>query len=136
MDFCSVTQVNLATGNICELVLSFRSAFGNHDDLMSHFHHVASMAPTQWGGVKMVRIQYLPTTAVDCRSETCLVVVSILPNENEMTNRPEIVHGHQQIWRPHHLHPTPGRRTPPSGAPKGQHDGYMVPPDHFDRFNF
>ena len=56
----------------------------------------------------MVRIQYLSTTAVDFRSETCLVVVSILPNKNRMTNRPEIAHDHQQILRPHHLHPTPG----------------------------
>ena len=58
--------------------------------------------------VKMVRIQYLSTTAVDFRSETCLVVVSILPNKNRMTNRPEFAHDHQQILRPHHLHPTPG----------------------------
>ena len=82
MHLCSVKQVNFAKGIVCELVPSFRSAFDNNDELMSRLHHVASMAPTQWGGVKMVRIQYLPTTAVVCRSETCLVVVSILPNEN------------------------------------------------------
>ena len=66
----------------------------------------------------MVRIQYLPTTAVGCRSETCLVVLSILPNEKGMTNRPENVHGRQQIWRPRHLHPTPG--PPPLEHPRAK----------------
>ena len=86
MDLCSAKQVNFATGIVCELVPTFRSAFVNHDELMSRFHHVASMAPTQWKKVKMVRVRCLPTTAVDCRSETCLVVVSILPNENETSD--------------------------------------------------
>ena len=79
MHLCSVKQVNFTTGIVCELVPSFRSAFDNNDELMSRLHHVASMAPTQWGGVKMVRIQYLPTTAVDCRSETCLVAFPFYP---------------------------------------------------------
>ena len=69
---------------------------------MTHIHHFGPWGP--WGGeggwwvkkgVEMVKMLYLPTTAVVFRSETCLVLVRWYAYDNQIIIRPAIDHGGQ-----------------------------------------
>ena len=62
---------------------------------MTHIHH---FGPWGWWvkkGVEMVKMSYLPTTAVVFRSETCLVLVRWYAYDNQIIIRPAIDHGGQ-----------------------------------------
>ena len=77
-------------GTIGELMPSFRSQIDRHDEQMCDIHHFAPLGPTQWEGVKMVKTPYLRTTAVDFTSENCLIVVSVVTDDDGTSFRSEI----------------------------------------------
>ena len=77
-------------GTIGELIPSFRSQIDRHDEQMCDIRHFGPLGPTQWEGVKMVRMPYLRTTVVDFNSETCPVIVSYDAYDNETSFRSAI----------------------------------------------
>ena len=90
MESGSVKHCMMTVGTIGELIPSFRSQIDCHDEQMCDIRHFGPLGPTQWEGVKMVRMPYLRTTVIDFRSETCPVIVSYDACDNETTFRSEI----------------------------------------------
>ena len=90
MDSGSVKHCMMTRGTIGELIPSFRSQIDRHDEQMCDIHHFGPLGPTQRKGGQMVRMPYLRTTAVDFTSENCLIVASIVTDDDGTTFRSEI----------------------------------------------
>ena len=87
MDSGSVKHCMMTRGTIGELIPSFRSQIDRHVEQICDIHHFAPLGPTQrGGGVQMVRRPYLRTTVVDFSSETCLIVVRIVTDDDLVEN--------------------------------------------------
>ena len=76
-------------GTVGELIPSFRSQIDRHDEQMCDIRHFGPLGPTQRKGGQMVRMPYLRTTVVDFTSESCLIVASIVTDEDGTTFRSE-----------------------------------------------
>ena len=90
MDSGSVKHCMMTRGTVGELIPSFRSQIDRRDEQICDIHHFAPLGPTQrGGGLQMVRRPYLRTTVVDFSSETCLMVVSIVTDDDGTSFRTE-----------------------------------------------
>ena len=85
----------MTRGIIYEHMQSFRTQFDHHGEHRCHIQHIDPIYPHTQGGGQMVNMPCLLTAMVDFTSETCLVVVSILPYDDVTSFRSEIDHGGQ-----------------------------------------
>ena len=93
MESGSVKHCMMTGGTIGELIPSFRSQIDRHDEQMCDIHHFGPLGPTQRKGGTKVRMPYLRTTVVDFTSESCLIVASIVTDDDGTTFRSEIDSG-------------------------------------------
>ena len=75
----------MTRGTVGELIPSFRSQIDCHDEQMCDIRHFAPLGPTQREGGQMVRMPYLRTTVVDFTAERCLIVASIVTDDDGAT---------------------------------------------------